>query len=72
MPNIFDAPTPSQRWALPEDTKWDIWYDRFEGWLNDNYDMKSQSIAGYTTTWEDACESEDLLDLFIEMRQDNW
>lgn len=65
MPSIFDAPIPSQRWALPEDDKWDIYYDMFEGWLDENYDLATGLVFGMS--WEDACESEDLLDEYIDM-----
>ena len=58
---------PEQRWALPTDSKWDTYYSDFEMWLNDEYDMETQTVCGYQMTWEDACESEDLLDIFIEM-----
>ncbi len=70
MVSIFDAPIPEARWAGPEDSKWDIYYGKFEGWLNENYDMESQSIFGQHMTWEQACEDEDLLDDFIEMWTD--
>lgn len=66
MINISDAQIPSQRWALPEDSKWDIYYNDFEMWLNEKYDMETQAVAGHTLTWDEACESEDLLDIFIE------
>lgn len=66
MPSIYDAQVPEARWAGPEDSKWDIYYNDYEMWLNDNYDMETQKVAGYHMTWEDACESEELLDEFIE------
>ena len=70
MTSIWDARIPEARWAGPEDSKWDIYYNNFEVWLNDNYDMKSQSIFGHQMTWEQACEDEDLLDSFIDMWED--
>jgi hypothetical protein len=66
MSSIYDAQIPAARWAGPEDSKWDIYYNDYELWLNENYDMKAQKIAGHFISWEDACESEDLLDEFIE------
>jgi hypothetical protein len=70
MVSIFNAPIPEARWAGPEDSKWDIYYADFEVWLNDNYDMENSSIFGVQMSWEDACESDDLLDDFIEMWTD--
>lgn len=64
--NIMDAQVPSQRWALPTDSLWDIHYDGFEAWVNDHYEMETQTIFTYTMTWEDACESEELFDLYLE------
>ena len=61
---------PEARWPGPEDSKWDKYYANFEGWVNENYDMEDQSIFGERMTWEDACESEDLLDRFIEWWED--
>jgi hypothetical protein len=66
MPSIFDAQVPSARWAGPEDSKWDIYYNDYEVWLNDNYDMSTQMIAGRRMGWEQACEDEDLFDEFVE------
>lgn len=68
--SIADAPVPSQRWALPTDSKWDKYENEYEAWLNDNYDMPSQSIAGRQMTWEEACEDEYLFDEFVQMRED--
>jgi hypothetical protein len=57
---------PESRWAGPEDTDWDRYYGDYEVWLNDNYDMKAQMIAGRHITWEDACEDQDLFSEFVE------
>lgn len=70
MVSIFDAPIPEARWAGPEDDKWDIYYGKFEGWLNENYDATTGTIFGEKMSWEQACEDEDLLDDFIEMWTD--
>ena len=66
MPSIYDMTIPAQRWALPQDDKWDTYYDKFEMWLYGEYCDKTQSIRGWHLTWEEACESEFLLDAFIE------
>lgn len=68
--SIMDAEVPSQRWALPSDSKWDRYYDQFEGWVNDHYDMETQSIFGRSMTWEQACEDENLFDYFVEDWED--
>jgi hypothetical protein len=68
MHSIYDAPIPAARWAGPENSKWDIYYGKFESWLNDNCDKMTGLVFGMS--WEDACESEELLDTFIEMRTD--
>lgn len=68
--SIADAPIPEQRWALPTDSKWDKYENEYEVWLNDNYDMKCQSIAGRYMTWEEACEDEYLFDEFVQMREE--
>jgi hypothetical protein len=57
---------PEARWGGPVDSKWDQYYSGFERWVNDHYDMPSQSIFGMQMTWEQATESEDLLDDYIE------
>lgn len=59
-------------WYPPEqsDSKWDIYYNDFELWLNEHYDMEAQSIAGTHMTWEDACESDALLDQYIQEREE--
>ena len=68
MVSIFDAPIPEARWAGPEDSDWDKYYNKFEQWLNENYDVETGAVFGHT--WEDACESEDLLNEFIDWYTD--
>ena len=68
--NISRAEVPSQRWALPSDSDYDKYANDFEHWLNDNYDDKSQMIAGRHMTWEQACEDEWLFDVFLEEHLD--
>lgn len=63
--SIADAPIPEQRWALPKDDKWDIHYNMFEVWLDENYDKATDTVFGMSL--EDACESEELLDEYIDM-----
>ena len=41
---------------------WDRYYNQFEQWLNDNYE--NGHVFGLP--WDEACESEDLLGVFIE------
>jgi hypothetical protein len=60
---------PEQRWALPTDSLWDIHYNEFELWLNDNYNMEDRAIFGYHVSWDDACESEDVFDMFMIQRE---
>jgi hypothetical protein len=50
----------------PAETDWDIYYNEFELWLNSHYDDTTGTVFGYT--WDDACESDDLLNEFIEER----
>jgi hypothetical protein len=57
---------PAARWAGPQDTLRDIHYAGFEHWLNDNYDMASSTIFGLHIQWDDACESDDLFDDYID------
>ncbi len=64
MTSIFDAPIPEARWSGPEDNKWDIHFNNFELWINDNYDGKTGLVFGHTL--DDAYQSEELLDEFIE------
>jgi hypothetical protein len=64
MQSIFNARVPSARWAGPEDSKWDIYFNNFEVWINDNYDGKTGLVFGHTL--DDAYQSEELLDEFIE------
>lgn len=68
--NIADAQVPSQRWALPTDSKWDKYEHAYEIWLNENYDMEGQYIAGRHMTWEEACEDEYLFDEFVEAQEE--
>jgi hypothetical protein len=51
---------------IPNDTLWDRYYNDFELWLNDHYDMESTSIFGHIMSWQAACESEPLLERFVE------
>ena len=59
---------PEARWAGPEDSLWDIHYADFERWVDDHYDMATQTILGIPMTWEEAAESDDLLDHYLERR----
>jgi hypothetical protein len=70
MSSLHGARIPIGRWSEPEDNDWDKYYNEFEAWLNDNYDMESQSIAGRSIPWEQAFENEDLLNHFIELFTD--
>ena len=57
---------PEARWAGPEDSEWDLYYNDYEIWVNENYDMKYQKIAGRHMTFEQACEDDDLFGEFVE------
>ena len=63
---IGRAEVPSQRWALPEDTNWDKYYSDYELWVNENYDMEDQMIAGMHMTFEDALENDKMFGEFLE------
>lgn len=65
--NIMDAQVPSQRWALPTDSKWDIHRNDYERWVDENYENDTQSIFGWTMTYDQAMENEELFDSYIEM-----
>lgn len=66
---IMDAQVPSQRWALPQDTDYDKYYNEFELWVNDNYDDKTLSINGRYMTWDQCFEDEWLFDEFMDERR---
>ena len=68
--NIMDAPVPSQRWALPEDSKWDTHYNDFEWWVNENYNVETQSIFGQQMTYDEAISNENLFDSFVQDWED--
>lgn len=55
---------------LPADSDWDKYYDKFETWLHENYDDDEGGVMGIKISWEDACESEQLLDMYIEMMKE--
>jgi hypothetical protein len=61
---MVNAPIPEARWAGPEDNDWDRYYGQFEWWLNENYNVDTGLVFGYS--WDDACESEDLFTEFVE------
>jgi hypothetical protein len=60
---------PEAKWAGPVDSEWDIHYNEFELWVNDNYDPKNGSIFGYHISWDDACESEGVFDMFMIQKE---
>jgi len=66
---IMDAEVPSQRWALPQDTDYDRYYNEFELWVNEHYDMQGQCIMGRHMTWEECFEDEWLFDDFMAERR---
>jgi hypothetical protein len=47
------------------ETEFDKYYGEFEVWVNDNYDMQDNSIFGYHIPWDEACESDDVFDMFM-------
>ena len=49
-------------------TDWDRYYNGFERWLNDNYDLETKLVFGYTL--DEAYESEELLRDYIEWVND--
>ncbi len=59
---------PEARWAGPEDTKWDTHFNQYEAWINENYDGDTGLVFGHTL--DDAYQSEELLDEFIEWWED--
>jgi hypothetical protein len=63
---MLDMQIPAARWAGPEDTDWDRYYADFEYWVNENYNMETQTIEGRQMTWEQACQDEDLFEAFVE------
>lgn len=65
--DIARAEVPSQRWALPSDSDHDIYGDSFERWVNDEYDEESGSILGRTMTYDEAMESDELFEIYVEM-----
>lgn len=64
----MNTQVPSQRWALPSDSRWDIHYPSFERWVNDEYDMKSNDIVGFRfESFDDALQSDELMDFYVDM-----
>lgn len=61
---------PEQRWALPTDSRWDIHFGSFEQWVNEDYDDETQTIAGFRLTYDEAIESDELMDFYVEMMED--
>jgi len=59
---------PEARWAGPSDTKWDIHFNEYEFWINANYNEETGLVFGHTL--DDAYQSEELLDEFIEQHTD--
>ncbi len=49
-------------------TNWDKYYSRFEMWLHNNYSPEEGLVFGME--WDDACQSEDLLNEFIDWYED--
>lgn len=64
--DIARAEVPSQRWALPTDSDYDIYGDGFETWVNDEYDEDTQTIAGRSMTYDEAMESDILFEMYVE------
>lgn len=64
--NILNAPTPEARWPGPSDTKWDLYYNDYEQWVNDHYDVDTQSIFGRPMTYDQAIEDEALFDAYVD------
>lgn len=67
MVSIYYAQVPSQRWALPEDTDRDRYENEFDGWLNDNYDLATNTIYG--VPGDEAWDSSELWDTFMDYRR---
>lgn len=66
MTSILNAQVPSQRWALPSDSKWDTYYNDYERWVNDHYDEETQSIFGRPMSYDEAIGDEDLFDAYVD------
>lgn len=67
MVSIFDAPIPSQRWALPSDTTWDKYEDFYDQWLDEHYDFEKNEIFGMKMSQEEAFESEEVRDIYLDI-----
>jgi len=58
---------PSQRWALPTDSLWDIYGNFYDSWLDENYDFRKQEILGFKIPYGEAVESDELRDIYLEI-----
>ena len=58
---------PSQRWALPTDSLWDIYGDFYDSWLDENYVFVAKKILWFEMEYEEAVESEDLRDAYLDI-----
>ena len=70
MTDIMSAQIPSQRWALPSDSDWDRYYNDYERYINDHYDVETQSIFGQQMTYDEAIGNEDLFESFVQDWED--
>lgn len=46
---------------------WDRYYNGFEQWVNDNYDMATETIRGIPVPWDEAFSDESLLEVYIDI-----
>jgi len=67
MIDAMGAAIPSQRWAGPSDSRWDIHFPSFELWVNEDHDPQTNTIAGFNLTYDEAIESDELMDFYVDM-----